>query len=167
MMAEVHTNEVNIDENNYLFHGEVELEQAGDVMEEAGDVMEEAGDVMEEAGDIMEEAGDIEHGGNVEYAGDIQHTGDVGHAGDVWEQESFTITPSVIALWDYAQQIVQDDMEHGQTHPHDPRPAHPPIQMSRRDKCLLALMVEDRREAVFRLWQELDEIEYLLGLEHI
>ncbi|KAG1728751.1 uncharacterized protein EDB91DRAFT_1085992 [Suillus paluster] len=155
-MAEVHTNEVNIDENNYLFYGEVELEQAGDVMVQAGDV--------------MEEAGDIEHGGNVEYAGDIGYARDVGHTGDIWEQsgqESFAIMPSTIVLWDYAQEIVQDDMEHRQTHPHDPHRAHPPIQMLHRDKCLLALMVEDRREVVFQLWQELDEIEYLLGLEHI
>jgi hypothetical protein len=39
--------------------------------------------------------------------------------------------------------------------------------MSRRDKFLLGLMVEDRREAVLRLWEELNEIERLLGLEHI
>ncbi|KAG1826422.1 hypothetical protein EV424DRAFT_1345572 [Suillus variegatus] len=48
-----------------------------------------------------------------------------------------------------------------------PRPAHPPIQMSRRNKCLLALMVENRHKVVIRLWQELNEMEVLLGLEHI
>jgi hypothetical protein len=70
-------------------------------------------------------------------------------------------------LWDYAQEIAQDRTEFAYAHPEAPRPAHPPIQMSRRDKCLLALMVEDRREAVIRLWEELNEIERLLGLENI
>jgi hypothetical protein len=70
-------------------------------------------------------------------------------------------------LWDYAQEIAQDRTEFTYAHPEAPRPAHPPIQMSRRDKCLLALMVEDRREAVIRLWEELNEIERLLGLENI
>ncbi|KAG2081918.1 uncharacterized protein F5147DRAFT_660657 [Suillus discolor] len=77
------------------------------------------------------------------------------------------ITPSATVLWDYAQEIVQHNMEYAHTHPHMPHPTHPPIQMSRRDECLLALMVEDRREAVIRLWQELNEIKHLLGLEHI
>jgi hypothetical protein len=58
-------------------------------------------------------------------------------------------------------------MEFAQAHPQAPRPIHPPIQMSRRDKCLLGLMVEDGHEAVIRLWEELNEIERLLGLEHI
>ncbi|KAG2140554.1 hypothetical protein DEU56DRAFT_755172 [Suillus clintonianus] len=66
-------------------------------------------------------------------------------------QKSFAITPSAMVLWDYAQEIIQDDMEHGETHPHAPHPSHPPIQMSHRDKCLLTLMVEDRREAYAEL----------------
>lgn len=69
------------------------------------------------------------------------------------------------ALWNYAQEIVQDDMDHAQTYPNAPRPAHPPIPMSRRDRCLLALMLEDRCDAVWRLWQELNEMERMLGLE--
>jgi hypothetical protein len=70
-------------------------------------------------------------------------------------------------LWDYAQEIAQDNTEFAHAHPHAPRPVHPPMQMSCRDKCLLALMVEDRCEAVIRLWEELNEIERLLGLENI
>ncbi|KAG1802898.1 uncharacterized protein HD556DRAFT_1304138 [Suillus plorans] len=156
-MAEGDAHELDINEVYNLFHGEVE-EQPGDVMEEQ-----------------TAEAGDVEQAGNVEqdveeYIGGMEYAGDVEQAGDVWEQvgqETFTVTPSAIALWDYAQEIVQDNIENAQTHPHAPCPAHPPIQMSCRDKCLLALMVEDRREAVLRLWQELNEMERLLGLEHI
>ncbi|KAG1828233.1 hypothetical protein EV424DRAFT_1536756 [Suillus variegatus] len=156
-MAKGDAHELAINEVYNLFHGEVE-EQPGDVMEEQ---TAEAGGV-EQAGNIEQ---DVE-----EYAGGMEYTGDIEQAGDAWEQvgqETFTVTPSAIALWDYAQEIVQDDIENAQTHLHAPRPAHPPIQMSRCDKCLLALMVEDRREAVLRLWQELNEMERLLGLEHI
>jgi hypothetical protein len=39
--------------------------------------------------------------------------------------------------------------------------------MSHHDKCLLALMVADNREVLVRLWQELNDIERLLDLEHI
>ncbi|KAG2744336.1 hypothetical protein P692DRAFT_20878395 [Suillus brevipes Sb2] len=88
-------------------------------------------------------------------------------AGDLGRAETFTVTQSAIVLWDYAQEIAQDTTEVAQAHPQAPRPIHPPIQMSRRDKFLLGLMVEDRREAVLRLWEELNEIERLLGLEHI
>jgi hypothetical protein len=58
-------------------------------------------------------------------------------------------------------------MDYVQTHPDEPHPAHPPIPMLCHDKCLLGLMVEDRCDALFQLWQELNEIEHLLGLEHI
>ncbi|KIK34161.1 hypothetical protein CY34DRAFT_17915 [Suillus luteus UH-Slu-Lm8-n1] len=88
-------------------------------------------------------------------------------AGDLERGETFEVTQSAIALWDYAQEIAQDNTEFAQAHPQAPHPVYPPIQMSRRDKCLLGLMVEDRREAVIRLWEELNEIERLLGLEHI
>ncbi|KAG2138748.1 hypothetical protein BD769DRAFT_1663477 [Suillus cothurnatus] len=81
--------------------------------------------------------------------------------------EMFAVTQSAVMLWDYAQEIAQDNTEFAHAHPHAPRPVHPPVQMSRRDKCLLALMVEDRCEAVIRLWEELNEIERLLGLENI
>ncbi|KAG2059232.1 hypothetical protein BDR06DRAFT_968190 [Suillus hirtellus] len=117
-MAEVHANEININEDNHHFHGEVE-EQAGDAIEE------QAGDAMEEQVGVEEQAEDMEHAGNFEHAGDLQHT------------ETFTAMQSAIALWDYAQEIIQDDMQFAQTHPHAPCPAHPPIQMLRRNKCLL------------------------------
>ncbi|KAG1854330.1 hypothetical protein C8R48DRAFT_776720 [Suillus tomentosus] len=151
-MAEVHEHEVDINEDNISLHGEVEEQAEGVMEEQAEGVMEEQAEgVMEEqAEDIMEE-----QAGAQERAGELEHA------------ETFAVTPSATVLWDYAQEIVQDDMEYAHTHPHAPRPAHPPIQMSRRDKCLLALMVEDRREAVIRLWEELNAIEHLLGLEHI
>ncbi|KAG2107654.1 uncharacterized protein F5147DRAFT_774103 [Suillus discolor] len=161
-MAELNTNhEVDIDENYHPFHGE---EQAGNDMQDQGGGMEEhAGGMEEHAGGIEEHAGNMEQ--------DLEdHDGEIEHAGNVWDQasqETFAVTPSAIVLWDYAQEIVQDDMEHMQAHLHVPRPVHPPIQMSHHDKCLLALMVEDRREALLRLWRELDEMEHLLGLEHI
>ncbi|KAG2124283.1 hypothetical protein BD769DRAFT_1388829 [Suillus cothurnatus] len=81
--------------------------------------------------------------------------------------EMFAVTRSTVMLWDYSQEIAQDNTEFAHAHPHAPCPIHPPVQMSRRDKCLLVLMVEDRREAVIQLWEELNEIERLLGLENI
>ncbi|KAG2046247.1 hypothetical protein BDR06DRAFT_1014872 [Suillus hirtellus] len=137
-MAEVHTNAFDINS----FH-EVE-EQVGNVMEEP-------------AGDGVEE-----HVGGDEHVGGIEHA------------ETFTVMPLALVLWDYAQEIVQDDMDYVQTHPDMPLPIHPPpppppppIQMSYHEKCLLALMVEDRYEEVSQLWQALNKIEHLLGLEHI
>ncbi|KAG2344892.1 hypothetical protein BDR05DRAFT_947212 [Suillus weaverae] len=124
-------------------NGEVE-EQVGDVMvQQAEDIMVEQAEGAMEAEDIMEEQAGAE-----EQAGDLDCT------------ETFEVTPSAI-------EIVQDNMEYPQTHPHTPRPAHLPVQMLCHDKCLLALMVEDRRKAVIQLWEELNEIEYLLDLEHI
>ncbi|KAG1797471.1 uncharacterized protein HD556DRAFT_1306605 [Suillus plorans] len=147
-MAELNANdEVDINENYHPFHGE---EQAGNDMQDQGGGMEE------HAGGIEEHAGNMEQ--------DLEdHDGNIEHAGNIWDQpsqETFAVTPSTI-------EIVQDDMEHTQAHPHAPRPVHPPIQMSHRDKCLLALMVEDRHEVLLRLWRELDKMEHLLGLEHI
>ncbi|KAG1802979.1 uncharacterized protein BJ212DRAFT_1304762 [Suillus subaureus] len=84
-----------------------------------------------------------------------------------WGRGAGWVTPSVIALWDYAQEIIQDNVEYTQSHPHMPHPAHPPIQILCCDRCLLALMVEDRHKVVIWLWQELNEIEHLLGSEHI
>jgi hypothetical protein len=37
--------------------------------------------------------------------------------------------------------------------------------MSRRDKCILTLMAEERRDEIFRLLNEVIEVERLLGLE--
>ncbi|KAG2150313.1 uncharacterized protein EDB93DRAFT_1103535 [Suillus bovinus] len=130
---------VDINEDNLLFHGEVEG-QAGDVMEELAGV--------EELAEVAEQAG-VEQAEGMEQA------------------EMFAAMQTAIALWDYAQEIVLDDMQYMQTHPHAPHPAHPPIQMSRCNKCLLGLMLEDRREAVTWLWQESNKMELLLGLEHI
>ncbi|KAG1826393.1 hypothetical protein EV424DRAFT_1345548 [Suillus variegatus] len=112
--------------------------------EQAEDIMEgQAEDIMEEQAVAQERAGELEHA------------------------KTFAVIPSATVLWDYTQEIVQDNMEYVHTHPHMPRPAHPPIQMLCRDKCLLALMVEDRRKAVIWLWQELNKTEHLLGLKHI
>ncbi|KAG2136982.1 uncharacterized protein EDB93DRAFT_1253839 [Suillus bovinus] len=88
-------------------------------------------------------------------------------AEDLEHAETFAVTQSMIALWDYAQEITEDNMEFTQAHPQVPHPIHPPIQMLCRNKCLLVLMVEDRCEAVIQLWEELNEIEHLLGLENI
>ncbi|KAG2053086.1 hypothetical protein BDR06DRAFT_1055129 [Suillus hirtellus] len=136
MMAEVHKNQVDINEDNNSLHGEVE-EHAGDIM------VEQSEGIMEEQARAEEQAGGLEHA------------------------KTFAVTPSAVVLWDYAQEIMQDNMEYAQIHPHTPCPTHPPIQMLCHNKCLLILMVEDRCEAVIWLWQELSEIEHILGLEHI
>ncbi|KAG1800239.1 uncharacterized protein HD556DRAFT_1305029 [Suillus plorans] len=154
-MAELNANdEVHLNENYHPFHRE---EQAGNDMQDQGGAMEE------HAGDIEE------HTGNMEQ--DLEdHDGNIEHPGNVWDQpsqETFAVTPSMIVLWDYAQEIIQDDMEHTQAHLHALCPVHPLIQMLCHDKYLLALMVEDRCEVLLRLWWELDEMEHLLGLEHI
>ncbi|KAG2094524.1 hypothetical protein BD769DRAFT_1395085 [Suillus cothurnatus] len=81
--------------------------------------------------------------------------------------QSFAVTTSAMALWNYAHQIVQDNLEHMQTQLNTLRPHHPPILMLHWDKCLLALMVEDKCDVLVRLWQELNDIESLLGVEHI
>jgi hypothetical protein len=39
--------------------------------------------------------------------------------------------------------------------------------MSRRDRCILTLMVEEKRDFLRKLWDELDEIERILGLENV
>ncbi|KAG1858603.1 hypothetical protein C8R48DRAFT_674189 [Suillus tomentosus] len=44
-------------------------------------------------------------------------------------------------------------------------PPNPPIRMSRRDRCLVELMVEEKRDLLIQLWQELDEVERVLGVE--
>ncbi|KAG1865667.1 hypothetical protein C8R48DRAFT_672280 [Suillus tomentosus] len=74
-------------------------------------------------------------------------------------QPAFAITMSALALWDYAQTIVQDHQEHAQL-----------ISLQRvltTRLCILTLMVEEKRDELKRLWEELDELELLLGLEHV
>ncbi|KAG2151049.1 uncharacterized protein EDB93DRAFT_1249544 [Suillus bovinus] len=61
-------------------------------------------------------------------------------------QSGFVITTSAMALWDYVQTIVQDEQEHAQTHPHAACPPRPPIPMSRRDRCILTLILEEKRD---------------------
>ncbi|KIK33557.1 hypothetical protein CY34DRAFT_18297 [Suillus luteus UH-Slu-Lm8-n1] len=82
-------------------------------------------------------------------------------------QPGFVITTSAMALWDYAQTVVQDEQEHAQTHPHAARPPRPPVPMSRRDRCILTLILEEKRDNLKQLWKELSEIELLLGLEFV
>jgi hypothetical protein len=97
------------------------------------------------------------------------------------EEQVFVVTPTAMvslshyiwranrdshqALWDYAHEIVQDNAAWARTHPQAPRVPHPPIPMSRRDKCILTLMAEERRDEIFRLLNEVIEVERLLGLE--
>ncbi|KAG1788528.1 uncharacterized protein HD556DRAFT_1311947 [Suillus plorans] len=79
----------------------------------------------------------------------------------------FTITTSAMALWDYAQTIVQDEQERAQNRHHVARPPHPPIPMSRRNRCILTLILEEKRDNLKQLWKELNEIELFLGLEFV
>ncbi|KAG1778645.1 hypothetical protein EV702DRAFT_1044501 [Suillus placidus] len=149
-MAEAHnTNAFHINSNEPI--DEEAEERAGNIREEQGGDVEAQVEAQAWAGEqAMEQAGDM-------------------------QAETFEATPSMImsvllpisALWNYAQEIAQDDMDHAQTHLDVPHPAHPPIPILRRDRCLLVLMLEDRRDAMFRLWQELDEIEHMLGLQHM
>lgn len=62
---------------------------------------------------------------------------------------------------------MQDEQEHAQTHPHAARPPRPPVPMSRRDRCILTLILEEKRDNLKQLWKELSEIELLLGLEFV
>ncbi|KAG1838674.1 hypothetical protein C8R48DRAFT_680033 [Suillus tomentosus] len=82
-------------------------------------------------------------------------------------QPGFAITTSAMTLWDYAQVIVQDNQEHARDDPHGARAPHPAVPMSRRDRCILTLMVEEKRDELRRQWEELNEIELLLGLEFV
>ncbi|KAG2052331.1 hypothetical protein BDR06DRAFT_1009612 [Suillus hirtellus] len=82
-------------------------------------------------------------------------------------QPGFTIMMSTMTLWDYTQVIVQDNQEHVRDDPHGVRVPHPAILMSRRDRCILTLMVEEKRDKLRRQWEELNEIELLLGLEFV
>ncbi|KAG2739136.1 hypothetical protein P692DRAFT_20756541 [Suillus brevipes Sb2] len=82
-------------------------------------------------------------------------------------QPGFAVTATALALWDYAKAIMQDDHERAQTDPLGGRPYHPPVPMTRRDRCILTLMVEGKRDELKRKWEELNELELLLGLEHV
>lgn len=68
-------------------------------------------------------------------------------------------------LWNYAITVAQDDREHRQADPHALPTPRPPVPMSRRERCLLTLMVEERRDMLMRLWQEMKDVERVLGLE--
>ncbi|KAG2113319.1 hypothetical protein BD769DRAFT_1673700 [Suillus cothurnatus] len=98
----------------------------------------------------------------------IQQVNDGNEVNNVQQEEALqpgiAITASAMTLWDYAQTIVQDDREHAQNHPHEARPPHPPVPMSRRDRCIVTLMIEDKRDELRWQWEELNEIELLLGL---
>ncbi|KAG1829685.1 hypothetical protein EV424DRAFT_1535704 [Suillus variegatus] len=51
---------------------------------------------------------------------------------------------SAMTLWDYAQIIMQDNQEHARNHPHRVHAPHPSVPMSRRDRCILTLIVEEK-----------------------
>ncbi|KAG2741291.1 hypothetical protein P692DRAFT_201871733 [Suillus brevipes Sb2] len=81
------------------------------------------------------------------------------------QEPTFTATASTMVLWNYAIAIAQDDREHREVNPHAPPTLHPPVPMSRRERCLLTLMVEERRDMLMQLWQEMKDVERVLGLE--
>ncbi|KAG2742564.1 hypothetical protein P692DRAFT_20879733 [Suillus brevipes Sb2] len=84
--------------------------------------------------DINQDNNEVEEqvGAEVQAGAEVQG-GLEAQAGDLEHAETFTVTQSAIALWDYAQEIAQDNTEFAQAHPQAPRPIHPPIQMSCRD----------------------------------
>ncbi|KAG1843993.1 hypothetical protein C8R48DRAFT_678561 [Suillus tomentosus] len=86
-----------------------------------------------------------------------------------YEQEpSFTLTMSAMEWWNYAIATAQDNREHNQVNPHELPLLHLPVpSMSRRDRCLLTLMIEERRDILMRLWQEMKDMERVLRLENM
>ncbi|KAG1893715.1 uncharacterized protein F5891DRAFT_1196056 [Suillus fuscotomentosus] len=86
-----------------------------------------------------------------------------------YEQEpSFTLTMSAMEWWNYAIATAQDNQEHNQVNPHELPLLHLPVpSMSRCDRCLLTLMIEERRDILMWLWQEMKDMERVLRLENM
>ncbi|KAG2123490.1 hypothetical protein DEU56DRAFT_760045 [Suillus clintonianus] len=101
-----------------------------------------------------------DHGQQVDQAQPT--TSEMGQ-GQYEAQRGFAITATAMAFWDYANAIL---LERGQNHPYA-QPPQLPVQMPRREKCILTLMVEEKRDVLRDLWDQLDEIERILGLEDV